>query len=53
MPTEEATNGTIGPANGRGAGWPGSALASGVAGSLGNATGAERAANSRVISRST
>ena len=47
-----ATKGTIGPANGR-AGCPGSALASGVAGSVGSAIGAERAANNRVISRST
>ena len=42
MPTEEATSGRIGPASGRGAGWPGCALASGVAGSLGSVIGAER-----------
>ena len=34
---EAATSGTIGPAIGRGAGWPGTALMSGVAGSLGSA----------------
>src|SRR5712671_6318570 len=53
VPTEDATSGRIGPASGRGAGWPGTALASGVAGSVGSAIGAERAAKSRVISRST
>ena len=35
------------------AGWPGTALASGVAGSVGSAIGPERAANRRVTSRST
>ena len=53
MLTDDATSGTIGPASGRGAGWPGLALASGVAGSVGNAIGAERDASRRVISRST
>src|SRR4051812_3918466 len=53
VPTEDATSGRIGPASGRGAGLPGSALASGVAGSLGSAIGAERPAISRVTSRST
>ena len=40
MPTEDSTSGRIGPASGRGAGWPGLALASGVAGSVGSAIGA-------------
>ena len=42
MPTEDATSGRMGPASGR-AGWPGTALASGVAGSVGSAIGPERA----------
>src|SRR6266705_2522347 len=53
VPTEDATSGRIGPASGRGAGWPGTALASGVAGSVGSASGVERDASRRVISRST
>ena len=53
MPTEEATSGMTGPASGRGAGWPGTTLASGVAGSIGTAIGPEREASRRVTSRST
>jgi len=43
----------MGPASGRGGGAPGTALRSGVAGSLGSAIGAERPESKRVISRST
>ena len=53
VPTDDATSGTIGPARGRGAGPPGRAFTSGMPGSLGSATGTERAASNRVISRST